>query len=172
MNLDDGEFEWLQLESRPRVYRLARNEDELATLKFEKCSGSLATAKFGLKEWTFKRTGFLSPKVSIREVGSETDLAIFSPSWSGGGSLTFLSGQRYRLRQTNFWGTEWAFETEDGSPAVVLSGPHGGFKQSGEIRVAQSAASTPETPLLILLIWYLRVLMSDDAVVATLIATT
>jgi hypothetical protein len=76
------------------------------------------------------------------------------------------------LRQTNFWGTEWAFETEEGSVAVVLSGPRGGFKQSGEVRVAESAARSPETPLLLLLIWYLRVLMSDDAVVATLITTT
>jgi hypothetical protein len=52
----------------------------------------------------------------------------------------------------------------------VLSGPHGIFKQGGHARVAESAATLPETPVMLLLIWYLRVLMNEDATAAAVIA--
>ncbi|MGA2590456.1 MAG: hypothetical protein ABSH32_11105 [Bryobacteraceae bacterium] len=166
MNLDQTvghELEWRQPEILRRIYQLTCNGSEVAILSFESRYGSLATGECGQGKWTFKRTGFLSPRVSIREAGSETDLAIFTPGWTGSGSLAFGSGRRYQLRPTNFWHTEWAFQTEDGNPAVTLSGPHGVFKQGGNAGVAQSAAGSPETPVMLLLIWYLRILMNADA---------
>ena len=136
---------------------------ELATIRFETRFGSLATAECGGPRWTFKRTGFFFPKVSVREAGSETDLAIFTPSWTGSGWVTFRSGRRYQLKHSNLRGTEWAFESEDGSAAVTLSGPHGVFRQGGKALVAPSAAGLPETPVILLLLWYVRVLMNEDA---------
>jgi hypothetical protein len=157
------ELEWRQPEARQRLYELTRNAETIATLRFEKRSGSLATGQYGKDQWTLKRTGFLSPRVLIREIGSDQELAIFTPTWTGGGWLTFTSGRRYHLRSTNFWQTEWAFEAVDGAPVIILTGPHGVFKQGGHARVSESAASLPETPVLLLLIWYLRILMNEDA---------
>ena len=77
--------------------------------------------------------------------------------------MVFSSGRRYHLRHTNFWGTEWAFEAEDGSAAIALSGNRGFFKHGGTATVTHSAAGLPETPVMLLLIWYLRVLMNEDA---------
>ena len=162
------ELEWRQPNAFRRIYELTCDGNEVATLRFEKGLGSLATAECGSGKWTFKRTGFLSPQVSVREAGSETDLAIFTPSWTGCGWLAFGSGRRYRLRQTNFWATEWAFQGEqDGSPAVTLTGPHNVFKPGGHARVAPSAAESPETPVMLVLIWYLRILMNEDAAAVT-----
>jgi hypothetical protein len=163
MKLEQCELEWRQPEARRRFYQLTSNGEETATLRFEKCSGSLATGEDGQAKWTFKRAGFLSPRVSVREAGADSDIAIFTPAWTGNGWLVFSTGHRYYLRPTNFWATEWAFEGEDGSQTVVLSGPHGLFKQGGHARVAEAAASLPETPVMLLLIWYLRVLMKEDA---------
>jgi len=166
MNLDevvDRELEWRQPEVLRRLYQLTCDGREVLTLRFEKLFGSLATGECGQRRWTFKRMGFLSPRVSVREAGSETDVAIFTPSWTGSGWVAFAFGRRYQLTQRNFWATEWAFQAEDGSDAIVLSGPQGLFKAGGNARVAQSAAGLPEAPVLLLLIWYLRVLMNEDA---------
>lgn len=150
-------------ESCHRSYELARDDQLIATLRFEKLSGSLAVGEFGPDRWTFKRIGFLSPKVSIRKAGSDAGIPIFTPSWTGAGWIAFDTGRRYHLRATNFWATEWAFESEDGTQVVALAGPRGVFKQGGHAWAAESAAGLPETPVLLLLIWYLRVLMNEDA---------
>jgi hypothetical protein len=169
MTLKPGEFEWSQPEAFRRLYQLANpligDGQAIGTLRFEKLGGSLATAEFGADCWTLKRTGFLSPRILIRQAGSEQDFAVFTPTWTGGGWLVFASGRRYQLRSKNFWATEWAFEAEDGTPAVVLTGPSGFLKHGGHATVTEFGASFPEAPLLLLLIWYLRVLMSEDAVV-------
>ena len=165
------ELEWRQPEALHRLYQLTRGGEVIATLCFEKRSGSLATGESGKNQWTLKRTGFRSPRVSVREAGSEADVAIFTPGWTGSGWLTFNSDRRYQLRSMNFWATEWDFEAEDGSPTVILTGPHGIFKQGGHLRATESRATLPETPVLHLLIWYLRMLMNEDASAAAVIAT-
>jgi len=96
-------------------------------------------------------------------------LGIFTPGWPGSGWVAFASGRRYQLRSKNFWGTEWAFEAEDGTATTTLSGPHGFIKHGGSARVSQSAANLPETPVMLLLIWYVRVLMNEDAGAAAVI---
>lgn len=173
MNFDatvGHEFEWTQPEALRRLYELSFNGREVATLSFDKGFGSLATGEFGEGKWTFKRAGFLCPRVSVREAGSDADIGIFTPTWTGSGWLTLSSGRRYHLRHTNFWATEWAFEIEDGTTAITLAGPHGLFKHGGYARVSQSVAAQPETPIMVLLIWYLRLLMNQDAGVVAAIA--
>jgi len=173
MSLDEAvarALEWRQPGALHRFYQLTQDGREIATLRFEKSYGSLATGVCGQARWTFKRTGFLSPKISVREAGAETDLALFTPGWMGSGWMVFSGGRRYHLRHTNFWGTEWAFESEDGSAAITLSGNPGFFKQGGTATVAQSAVGLPETPVMLLLIWYLRVLMNEDASAGAVVA--
>src|ERR1035441_5308392 len=77
------ELEWRQPEGLSRFYQLTDNGREIATLRFESSCGSLATGECGQARWTFKRTGFLSPKISVREAGSETNIALFTPGWMG-----------------------------------------------------------------------------------------
>lgn len=180
MSLNPGEFEWSQPEAFRRLYQLTNqltgDGQAAGTLRFEKLGGSLATAQYGADFWTLKRTGFLSPRILIRQSGSEQDFAVFTPTWTGGGWLVFClgcdSGRRYQLRSKNFWATEWAFEAEDGTPAVLLTGPSGFLKHGGHATVTEFGASLAEAPLLILLIWYLRVLMSEDAAVVAITATS
>ena len=173
MNLNPGEFEWSQPEAFRRLYQLTNpltgDGQAVGTLRFEKLGGSLATAQYGEDCWTLKRTGFLSPRILIRQAGSEQDFAVYTPNWTGGGWLVFGSG-RYQLRSKNFWATEWQFQAEDGSPMVQITGPHGLFKQGGHVKVTESAASLPETPLMLLLIWYLRILMNEDASAGAVVA--
>lgn len=156
-------FEWRQPEAFRRYHELLADGQTVASLRFEKKCGTLATAEYGDARWTFKRTGFWSPRVTVRQPGSETDLAIFTPRWSGGGELAFAAGRKFQLKSLSFWGGEWAFETEDGSEVLSVRGPHGLVRNSGEASLGLAAASLPETPILLMLIWYLRLLMLEDA---------
>jgi len=165
------QLEWRQAEFLHRAYQLMDKGQELGLLVFESSSGSRATANCGGHAWTFKRTGFFATRVTVREPGSDDDLAVFTTTWTGGGSVTFNWGPCYHLRKKNFWGTEWAFEGADGTAAVSLSGVHGVFKEGGAASVAPSAAGLPETPVLLLLIWYVRILANEDAGAAAVVCT-
>ena len=164
------QMEWRQPGALRRFYQLTQDGREIASLRFEKSCGSLASGECGQARWTFKRIGFLSPKISVREAGSETDLAQFTAGWMGTGWVVFNAGRRYYLRHTNFWGTEWAFEAEDGTAAVSLSGNQGLLKHGASVTLGQATAGLPEAPVMLLLIWYLRVLMNADASAAAVVA--
>src|ERR1039457_4413046 len=114
------ELEWRQPEVLSRFYQLTDNGREIATLRFESSCGSLATGECGQARWTFKRTGFLSPKdlrarsrlrdqhraIHARLDGQRLGGLLFRPALS--------------LAAHEFRGTEWAFEAEDGTAAIAL----------------------------------------------------
>jgi len=166
-------FEWRLLEAGPRSYQLIADGQTVAILRFEKRCGTLATAEWlphpGFR-WTCKRIGFWSPRVTVREAGWETELAVFTPSWSGGGELAFSSRHTFQLKSINGWGRGWAFETEEGNEVARLHAPHGLVRSHVEMTLGPAAAATFETPLLLLLLCYLRVLMQDDAATAGMLA--
>jgi hypothetical protein len=157
------ELEWRQPEVLSRFYQLTDNGREIATLRFESSCGSLATGECGQARWTFKRTGFLSPKISVREAGLRDQHRAIHARLDGQRLGGLLFRPALSLAAHEFRGTEWAFEAEDGTAAIALSGNRGFFKQGGTDTVTQSAAGLPETPVMLLLIWYLRVPMNEDA---------
>src|SRR5262250_3250996 len=84
------------------------------------------------------------------------------PRWTGGGERIFESGRRFLLKSVSFWGGESAFETENGNEVVNLEGPRGLFHNEARAGLGFDAEAYPETPILLLLIWYLRLLMRED----------
>jgi hypothetical protein len=71
-----------------REFELRAGEATIASLEFRSTFGSLASAESGDGSWTFKRVGFWRSHVTVRESGSETDLAVFrNNTWSAGGTL-------------------------------------------------------------------------------------
>jgi hypothetical protein len=164
-------FEWRQPKALERYHELTVDGEITGTLRFAKCAGTLAVAEYGGRRWTFKRSGFWSPRVSVREEGSAVDSAVFTPKWKGGGEIVFQSGRRFILKSISFWGGEWSFENESGAEVISAHGPHGLAHSQGEVSVGLGAATLPETPVLLLVIWYLRLLMLDDASAATMAAS-
>jgi hypothetical protein len=163
-------LEWRQPDAFHRFHELIIDGETQASLRFEKGCGTLARAEFGDSQWTFKRSGFWKPKVTVRRAGSEADLAVFTPRITGGGELAFTGGLRFQLESASFWSGEWAFETADGREVVRVHGPHGALGSRGEASLGLPAAVVPETPLLLMLIWYLLLLMKDDAGTAAVMA--
>jgi hypothetical protein len=150
-----------------REYDLRAGESVVATLRWDKAFGSLATAVTGEGSWTFKRAGFLSPSVTVRMAGAETDLASLKARWRGDGTLEFADGRRYRWTHAGFWHTEWCFANESGDPLMRLKPKFALAGHAAEVTIEPAAASNPDLSLLLSLAWYLVVLMSQDAGGAT-----
>ena len=154
---------WAQPGAFTREYELRAGDEVLATLRWQKTFGSLALAAAADGTWTFKRSGFLSPQVTVRLPGSEADVAVLRPGWRGEGALELSAGRRYPWRNTSFWRSEWAFADVAGEPLVQFKPEFAFFKQAAEVTVDPRAAPLPDLSLLTLLGWYLMVLMSEDA---------
>src|SRR5579864_2439311 len=164
--LADQELVWQQPAARRRQHELKAGDEVVGTLDFQR--GTLATATAADGSWTFKRQGFWHPRVTARIAGSEEDIALFRPHWSGGGQLDLRDGGTYRLASANLWQSQWVWlpETSD-QPLVRFKGRPGLIKASAAVAITSEAAQSPAVPLLVLLGWYLILLYAEDAAVAS-----
>lgn len=145
--------------------------DELvATLKMEKFGGSLATATSADGQWTFKRSGFLHVRVHIRRVGSDKDIAIFYPRWTGSGILERPDQTRLQWFCKGFFNAQWGWLTDAGAEIMTLSSASF-LKHMADVKISPEYAGRPDLSLLTLFGFYLTVLMTDDAVTAAVIAS-
>ncbi|HKW32509.1 MAG TPA: hypothetical protein VJN92_05865 [Candidatus Acidoferrum sp.] len=164
---------WAQPKAMSRAYELRSADSVAGCLRFEKSCGSLASAEVASQKWTFKRAGFLAPRITVRSANQEADIAVFRPQWRGGGTLHLADGHQVQWRSTNFWGSQWAFVGTDNQVIVRFSHHEGFFKASAQIEFEDSSAALPEFPLLVALGWYLVILTAEDsAVIAATIAAT
>lgn len=162
------ELLWIQPAARRREHELRAGDDVVATLRFQR--GSLADAEAEGHHWTFKRQGFWQPRVTVRAPGSDADVAVFRPRWAGGGALDFADGRSVRLSSANFWQSQWVWQEKD-QPLILFKGRHGIVKAKGAVEIQPGAESRLDTPLLVLLGWYLILLHADDTAAATVGAT-
>ena len=100
------QLRWFHPEPTERYHELKGGEGKVASVRWAKEKGTLATGQWGSEMWTFKRFGFLHPKVTIRKPHSETNLGRFDPNAAGGGTLHLADGLEYRL-VANYWRGEW-----------------------------------------------------------------
>ena len=60
------ELRWVQPSVRQSAYELRAGDEVVAALRWHKACGSLADATTEDRHWTFKRTGFWHPRVTVR----------------------------------------------------------------------------------------------------------
>lgn len=167
----DSSLVWVQPKGMHRQYELKSGEEVIGHLLFQKLCGSLASAEVASEAWTFKREGFLNPRVTVRAPNAEVNLAVFRPRWTGGGIVEFADGHQIHWRQTNFWGSAWSFVQNDDE--VLISFKQGGvWKISAQVEIAPGKAASPEAWLLSALGWYLMLLAAQDTAVITTTTAT
>jgi hypothetical protein len=162
---------WSQPKVLERTFELREGDHLLGTLHFAKSWGSLATASLAAGEWTFKRTGYFRPRVTVRRRGQEADLAVYQPKvWGSEGELQFAGGRSSGWRSANFWATQYAFLDSVGR-ALVTFKPGAEdkkwsdvFKFQALVEIDPSAHGLEELPLLLALGWYLMILHHGDVV--------
>jgi len=162
---------WVQLHAMKHEYELRFGDEMCGKLRWEKALGSLASATSDDGQWTFKRVGFLNPRVTIRQPGSDHDIAIFKPGWTGSGVLEFPNGRRFQWEHKDFWRLQWAFE-EAGQELLRFKSRAGSFKMKVRVDLSPSVKNVAEASLLASLGMYLLVLMRDDNAAAGAATTT
>lgn len=169
----DKELAWVQPNARERRFELRSGDDLIAMLQWEKLLGTLATATTATSGWTYKRAGFLSPRITVRSTGSDADVAIFVPSMTGSGRVE-TGNKTFAWKNISFWSNSWAFVATDGQ-ALITYRPRCGwdsiFRLEAAVNVSPDAFLLPELPLLLTLGWYVMILMADDAAAATAATT-
>lgn len=154
---------WVQTAAMSNEYELHGEGEVLATLRWQKRFGTLALGEVAGAKWTFKRTGFLRPKVTVRPLGREVDLGVYSPDFWRDGVLQLHDGRRFLWKHLSFWRSEWAFTTDAEFPIVTFRSKHQLLKVGAEVEIDAAHRDHPDLGLLALLGWYLMVLMAHDA---------
>ena len=162
------QWKWRQPAAFKRFHEMTCDGEVVCTLQFSGVCGSPATLESPYGSWTFRRGGFLTPRITARKAGESDGTAVFLGKWTGGGELRFARGESYTLKCRSFWFGDWAFENSRGETLLVLHGPHGFLKQQGEI-VVNSAGDVAELTLLAALAWYIRLLMVEEAAATSVI---
>ncbi len=159
------ELIWTQPKALKMEYELRSGAELVGRLRFRSSLGSFATAECAEGCWTFKRVGFWQTHATVRECGSETDLAVFrNDTWSSGGALELPGGRKYPAT-SNFWATEYEFQTEDGV-ALIRYKIHGVLHLSSQVEILPPASGLDEMPWMVLFGWYLVIMMYQDSAAA------
>lgn len=162
-------LEWLQPKTFDTYYELRSEEQLMGTLTFRSSFGTLAVAETGEGKWSFKRVGFLNPRVTVRSYGSERDLAIYQPKFWGDGILYFTRGPTLLWVPTNFWRTDWAFLDQDERQIVSFKGGVAKeklkdiLKRQTTLELVDTIRFREQMPLLATLGMYLIILHHQDA---------
>jgi hypothetical protein len=179
-NFTNYKLYWLEKSAFKQNFELHSELDSLlASLTFKKLSGTLAEAESAEGSWTFKRVGFLNPKVTIRTQQKEEDIAIFHPKSFSKSILEFSNKKVFYWHHTNFWSTQWAFTDESGKELVSFkpgSKEHKFsdlFKEQAIVEFQSEAKIIQELPLLTIFGWYIIVCHNMDiAVSSSIVAST
>lgn len=163
----EGPLEWAQVSAWGTAHELRRDDRRFATLHWRSSMGSLATLTTRAGVWTFKRTGFWTPRITVRVAGSLEDLAVFTPGgWSGGrGVLQFAGGPTVNLVREGFWTSSWRFLAGD-VPLMEVGDVGGVFRSRAALTLAPGVKADPRAPLLAGLLWYVVMLAYQDAAAA------
>jgi hypothetical protein len=162
----DATTEWHGRGLMKRSYELRSETHSFATLEWQSALGSLAHARTLDGAWTLKRTGFFRPRVTVRAMDKETDLAVFQPGWLGDGHVDFPNGKQWSWKCLGFWRARYGFVSDDGTPLIEYHANTFKMPPSAGVVVAQSALGLAELPLLMVLGWYVTILAFDDMTVA------
>ncbi len=88
--MKDQALAWAQRGYCHGEYELLAGDEAVASLRWR--GESLAIAETADGHWSFERPGYRRSRVSVRTVGSGTEIAAFNSNWTGGGTLELAGG--------------------------------------------------------------------------------
>ncbi|MBL0176850.1 MAG: hypothetical protein IPP94_16575 [Ignavibacteria bacterium] len=167
---------WVQPKTMERRHELRHGDFLYAVLDFRSALGTLAVVESADGAWSFKRVGFMHPRVSIRVAGSERDVAEFQPKAFGGGIVTFPDGGTCLWKSANFWSTKWCLTDGDSPFLEFTDGLAGGklsdiFKTQAMMTMHRSTRFSTSLPMLAGLGMYLLLLQAEDGAGAVVVTS-
>jgi hypothetical protein len=111
---------WCKSASTPPDFELVGPEGAVATLAFLNDEHTLARVKTAEGIWTLKHLGVLNPVVTLRELETHANLAVFHPHALRHGKLEFIDGSSYDWTWNQAGNPGGAFLDPVGRPLVRL----------------------------------------------------
>ncbi len=139
-------------------YELRCRDEVVAALFPIKASGTLYAAVAADGRWTFKRSGFLSPRVTVRRPGEETDVATLMLNWPRSGKLTFDDGRVYQWRAAHRRQHYSKWMDESGAIVAKLTSWASPGRHDAQVEIAPATSGVRDLSLLIMLGWYCVIL--------------
>jgi hypothetical protein len=162
------ELRWVQ-SSRLESKLLTIQKEEVASLVWENLAGSLATGESSEGKWSMKRVGFLDPKITIREAGSDRNLAVLSLSLTGQGTLQFDNGTIYNFQKLR---DGLSAVDSSGEKILLLKPIRRGLNI--EALIVEQKTKDENLAILSILSWHVVLLLSnydhDTAFIASMVA--
>jgi hypothetical protein len=156
-------LQWIHPDPTKRHFELRDEGDTVATLTWEKPSGSIAIAKSSGGSWSLKRLGFLNPRVSAIELESRAPVVRFDATVSGDGLAQSKDGYNFRW-YSNLWRAEWGWVDSGGTDLVKFRRSFDvEEKKEGRLEIFASARDHRHLELLCLMGWYLIILIAEPA---------
>jgi hypothetical protein len=163
--VDISALRWVRTLEAPVAFSLRSEDQELATLAWERAEGSLATGTTAEASWTFKRAGFLQPTILAREPGHDEPIARLTAHLARH-EITIGAGPSYRLRHVSHLVPAWRLTTDRGEELLHVEPVAEGRKLQGGAVVVAPGTAVPSIALLIVISWYFVVLtwFEDEAI--------
>jgi hypothetical protein len=147
-------LQWIAPVLPHEPFRLTAHGQPVGWLRCEDESGKRAEGELDNRRATFEHR-------------SEAHIAIGSGDLSGeftDGAVHFSNGAHYQWTRHNIWGTKWCFRREDAKSSICVDQESDSLQTGGKVTLGCGGGIQPETPILILLAWYLRVLAFERLV--------
>ncbi len=160
-------MQWIQPRAMVRHHELWSAQELYASLDWVQLLGSLAEASTADGTFTLKRGGFLLPYVTIREKGSDADLAVLSMGMFRHGTLEFPNGRKISLLSTRFWRLEWDLVDENGLTLCTISMNPTILKHSADVTISEIARRDRDLLLMVVIGWYTMVLVQQERAAAS-----
>lgn len=157
--IKDYDLRWIEPTGESRQYALRTACDEIGSLEFEPGSELHAVGELNGQRWTFESHDSMRSYVVVRAEGEREPIATVAPRRRGGCFVGFRNGARYCWNTRHLWSTTWCFwrESEDASVCVIENALS---KRGARVKVCTEASHLPETPVLVLLGWFLEILLN------------
>lgn len=138
-----------------------------ATLKFVKFLGSLAEANVGGTTYTFKREGFLRPRITLRKAPFEDNIGVMEMSWRGHGRLEMSNGPRYHFKRVSAWRNQWDIIDDNGRVLAGIGIRRGRLLHNeADVTINEPSVKDKDLLLLLTLGWYMILLILQDSAAA------
>lgn len=160
----------LQLEqpsARKQTYALRADNELVGTLDWPKAFGSLCVAETAVGAWTFNRQGFFTPSVTARALGSEHDVLVYTPTWTGKNArVAHSDGREFYLQGAHWWDNRFTLvrkptPTEEVALWAVMINFRF-FRGSADVVIQPPLVQTEDAGLLALFSCYLAALAVED----------
>jgi len=160
MKIEPGtSLSWVQPIPTQRHFELMHGNSKLLSLSWTRDGGTLAEVRSDDENWTFKRGGFLQPRITARK--GEIEVASFEPGASGNGVVHLASGHLFRW-SSNLWRGEWTWVNAAGKTGIKTRREFSIDTRQGTVEVMPDGIPRLEVPLLIVLGWYIIILLSEE----------